>query len=384
MENNPAAAQDTAPVEQIVEPAAEPAAVPAAEPVGNAAPEPLASVTIDATPRKKKMGCCLKGCLISLMVSIGLPILLAVLFIAILTPHAESLVEQGRYEEAVDCYEFMEEIPGNRQKINEREYLLAQRLEEEGNYKGASDLFVYLRGKGYKDSAKRADNALYLYVTQLMEEENYQEALIALEKILVHSDIDKLKIECAVGLARECYGRRDYSECCKHVQDYIQKDELAALYYHLGMLGVYTQNGVSEIEPATALEMVRVISKYAPINEDAGAAAESTFLYEARLRDIYWECDHGYYIRLKTLGNNLYYDMPGDIDDVNIWTIYDDKGLHFYLDTSIQSNSASADTFWFSITGFSEYNVTHPNFMYVVTSDGEEHEFFNLGDKAVD
>lgn len=341
MENNINPAQEITTGEPAAEPVAEQAVDAVTETAGSAA----APETGTRQKPKKKMGCFLKGCLISMLVSVVLTVLsvgLVAVGIGLISSNAEKMMEAGDYEAASLYYGSLEAIPG------------------------------------YADKKKECD---LLLIRQLMDGGYHDDALAFIEQLEDSEEAGGLKKECVIAIAVESYRDGDFISCCKHAKNYMYTDDIAKLYYDLGMLGIYSENDVNEFDRARSRNMLRNIISHSSTNEDAAAATKNPLLFETRLYDIYWmEEETEYYFFWDTVRNTFYVDMPGDDADAGFWSSCDEEGLHFYLDTSMQSDSPSADTYWFSITGFSEYDTMTPDVMYVTTCDGERREFRNCNE----
>lgn len=108
---------------------------------------------------------------------------------------AVRLMEDGRYQEAVDAFEALDGYGDSKAQINECRYLYALQLMEDGQYQKAADAFEILNG--YSDSDEQIKECRYLYAEQLMDNEKLDEALNIFGQLSGYKNSDEM-----VGLVR--------------------------------------------------------------------------------------------------------------------------------------------------------------------------------------
>lgn len=157
--------------------------------------------------------------------AIVLPILaviavVAIIFITVIQPQNEynaavALMEEGKYEEAINAFEAMdgykdsaEQIINCENAILEPQYQSALALMEEGKYEEAITAFEAMNG--YKDSAEQIVNCKkailepkYQSAVALMEEGKYEEAIIVFEAMRGYKDSTNKIEECNISIYGE-------------------------------------------------------------------------------------------------------------------------------------------------------------------------------------
>lgn len=127
--------------------------------------------------------------------------------------NAASLIDEGKYDQAIEALEALNGYGDSAEQINRAKYLKAEGLEKSGNYSEASKIFSQLGS--YSDSHQRYNAVMYEYAEQ---QYNANEYIIALKTFISLDDYEdsaskaKQAEQAAFDAAAKLLDEKEYTE----------------------------------------------------------------------------------------------------------------------------------------------------------------------------
>lgn len=151
---------------------------------------------------------------ISLIVTAAICIAAAVLWFTVLSPmiqynQAQTLLDNGSYDEAIVLFADLEDYKDSRDKVLETKYAKAEKLFANKGYDAALAVFEELAD--YSDSAERIKEVTYSKAGALVETEAYQQAIDIYQMLGDYKDSSTLYLSTALDYATWFVDKKDFT-----------------------------------------------------------------------------------------------------------------------------------------------------------------------------